>query len=187
MATTAVDICNRALLKLGAEPIAALSDSTPRARYCNELYDATKQRLLQEHPWNFAKTLVTLAVRTDAPDWKWTYWYDLPADFLNLREIDGFQIGDWEILGTTIACDQDESIKLAYTANVTEDRFTPLFEEYLALTLASELCLKLEDSASKADGLAAAAEMAGRKAKGRNALDNPPIQMSESIWITARA
>lgn len=186
MASNDVEVCNLALIEAGSEPITALSDATPRARLCNLIYAQTKSRLLQKHPWNFAKTLVTLAVRVDAPPWKWLHWYDLPADFLRLRQIENLGVDQWEIIDRQICTDQDESINLLYTADVTEDRFSPLFTQALVLTLAVPLARKLADSSSLVGDLETRAEMALREAKTANALENPPMKTADSDWITVR-
>ena len=49
-----VDICNSALIKLGAERINSLNDDNKRARLCKEQYEKVKLRLLRSHPWKFA-------------------------------------------------------------------------------------------------------------------------------------
>lgn len=54
MASTSVDICNAALIKVGAETITALSDNNKRARACNERYADIRDVVLAAHPWNFA-------------------------------------------------------------------------------------------------------------------------------------
>lgn len=54
MATSAEEICNSALQKLGAEDITSLSDTTRRAVLCNRQYNKIRLKLLRSHPWNFA-------------------------------------------------------------------------------------------------------------------------------------
>jgi len=54
MATSSLEICNIALLKIGADSITALSDANKRARLCTLLYDFMRKKLLRAHPWNFA-------------------------------------------------------------------------------------------------------------------------------------
>ncbi len=54
MATQALDIANAALLLLGADPIASMTEANDRARLCNQFYDDMRRETLRAHPWNFA-------------------------------------------------------------------------------------------------------------------------------------
>lgn len=65
MAATNEDIANSALLKLGAESITSLSDTTRRARLVNEQFNKIRKRLLRSHPWNFAMKRQYLQVLRD--------------------------------------------------------------------------------------------------------------------------
>jgi len=51
MALTEVDICNRALVILGAEEITALTDDNDRARACNRVYEAARDAVMEMHNW----------------------------------------------------------------------------------------------------------------------------------------
>lgn len=55
MSTSSVEICNMALVKVGAELISSLSDNNKRAILCNLLYDKRRKRLIEGHPWRFAR------------------------------------------------------------------------------------------------------------------------------------
>ena len=49
-----VDICNRALSKLGAARITSLTEDSVNARACNAMYESVRDAELRAHPWNFA-------------------------------------------------------------------------------------------------------------------------------------
>ena len=91
MTTTDVDICNRALSRLGTRStIAALDENSTEARTASIWYAATRDALLRGHDWNFARRRVILGERGGelggAPT-GWTYRYALPADCLRLLRI----------------------------------------------------------------------------------------------------
>lgn len=87
MTTTDVDICNRALSRLGTRStIAALDENSTEARAASIWYAATRDALLRVHDWNFARHRVTLGELGGAPA-GWTYRYALPADCLRLLRI----------------------------------------------------------------------------------------------------
>ena len=54
MSLTALALCSRALLRLGAQPIASLTEGTPEAEVAANLYPGIRDALLSAHPWSFA-------------------------------------------------------------------------------------------------------------------------------------
>ena len=54
MALSALALCSRSLLKLGAQPIASLDEGTAEAEVAATLYPAVRDALLSLHPWSFA-------------------------------------------------------------------------------------------------------------------------------------
>ena len=80
--TSEVDICNRALSRLGTRAtIADLAENSTEARTCSIWYAATRDWLLRAHDWNFARRQVALA-DLGTPPTGWDYRYALPADCL---------------------------------------------------------------------------------------------------------
>ncbi|HYZ32347.1 MAG TPA: hypothetical protein VE684_08710, partial [Crenalkalicoccus sp.] len=75
MSLTALALCSRALLKIGAQPIASLDEGTAEAEVAANLYPAVRDALLSAHPWSFAtgqETLPRLAARPVA-DFAYAY------------------------------------------------------------------------------------------------------------------
>ena len=65
MAASAVEICNKALLQLGEEPITLLTDNNKRAEKCNLIYDDIRDSLVSMHPWKFALRRVQRELNTN--------------------------------------------------------------------------------------------------------------------------
>src|SRR5258708_1820963 len=59
--TSDTDICNMALVGLGAEPIAALGDNTDRARQCNILYGPARDAVMRAYPWRCLRSRAVLS------------------------------------------------------------------------------------------------------------------------------
>ena len=79
------DICNSALLRVGASTITDIADDSPEARACSIQYDSNRRSELRRHPWNFAITRVVLAPDSSAPvDKNYTYQFTLPSDCLRV-------------------------------------------------------------------------------------------------------
>lgn len=99
---TDVEIANMALLRVGAEPLTALSDDTARARACNAAWPFVRRQVLRSHPWNCVVTRRNLAaaysfqaVNSNRPVWEFAYSYRLPSNYLRMLEVDGDP--DWRI------------------------------------------------------------------------------------------
>jgi len=82
-----VEICNRALQKLGASPILALSDDTVEARECNRAYAILRDSELRSHPWSFTRTRAIVAASATAPAFEWATSYPVPVDFLRMGRL----------------------------------------------------------------------------------------------------
>ena len=54
MTNTAIDICSRALVKLGACAISSFDEDTTEAHVAKQLYEITLDSLLAVYPWRFA-------------------------------------------------------------------------------------------------------------------------------------
>lgn len=87
MATTDVDICNRALSRLGTRAtISALDENSTEARTASIWYAATRDVLLRSHDWNFARRRVVLAEQGTAPT-GWAFRYAFPTDCIRLLRL----------------------------------------------------------------------------------------------------
>lgn len=171
MATDAVQICNRALLRVGQRQlIGDLAEATTPAQACNALYSMAVDEVLAEIPWRWATLRAALALLGTNSPLNWAYIYALPSDCLTARYIlDGtllstpfssagfdtlqtapgregrvpFALKYNAISGPVLLTDQ-ENAGLVYVARVTVvPHFPPLFADALAWKLAAELALAL--------------------------------------------
>jgi len=54
MALSAIALCSRALLKIGAATIASFDEGSAEAEVAANLYPCIRDALISAHPWNFA-------------------------------------------------------------------------------------------------------------------------------------
>jgi hypothetical protein len=103
MASSPVQICNAALLKLGAERINSLSESNKRARLFNERYNSIRKEVLRAHPWNFAIRRASLARLPESPAYEYDFQYQLPNDCLRVLETEADKDNpSGDILGNSV-------------------------------------------------------------------------------------
>lgn len=149
--TTAVDICNVALSKLGDEAnISSISppDDSVQANYCSTFYPIALVNALDKHSWRFATRRSLLASRAnDAPE-EWPYCFAVPSDLINLIKLSVPSVDARDIdYAIEVAADATQvlytnvtPVTLQYVSStVSPSLFPPSFVEYLAALLAHYL------------------------------------------------
>jgi hypothetical protein len=181
-----IDVCNRALDKLGQSPITSLEDGNKAANLCNRTWPVVRNRLLRSYPWNFAVKRDSTAPESDTPSWGATYQHSLPADCLRLIEILDVRTTEYEVEGNKILCD-DEVLYIRYIREVTDpNEFDALFLDAAASLMAFEMCEALTQSNTKKDVLWNEYNENFAIARRIDAQVNPISQFEEDSWIEAR-
>ena len=107
---------------------------------CARHFAFVRDRLLQLHPWVFARKTVALATYT-TPVSGWGYAYSLPTDcltVLGLIETHG-TLTHWEQMGRIVLCNHPK-IQVRYTARIEDTTlWTPSFTSAFCASLASEM------------------------------------------------
>lgn len=192
MAITSTDLCNRALVMLGAQQISDLATDTGRnATACNAVFEPVRDSLLSSHPWTFATKLVEITVDGTSPDFGRSNRYAIPADCLRVLgpyPEDDLNDRDWQIHDGYIYTDYSTPLQLRYVYKVTDpDSMPPSFREALSAALAFELCEILTQSNSKQDRLYQTAKRKYMQAKRIDSQQQAPMPTLEGSWISKRA
>ena len=105
---------------------------------CARHFAFTRDRLLQLHPWAFARKTANLTATTRAAGW--TYAYSLPADCLTvLAALSGDEPVEWEKADGKLLCNAG-SVSIRYTARITDTgAWEPAFEDAFCAALAGEI------------------------------------------------
>lgn len=113
------DVCNMALSYLGKGRIASLDDQSEQARQCKLFYEYTKQRLLREYTWGFAKRILKLA-ELDTINPFYDHVYSYPNHCIAVKRI--FNCEDSKELDGSIR-------KVANLGRISDER--EVFEVYM--------------------------------------------------------
>lgn len=153
MATSKVEICNLALIRLNSKLITSLDESNQEARLCNILYPRLLEEMLRSHAWNFATRREYLA-QLDAEYNGFEYAYSYPSDCLmaryivnpvNLKDEVLFEVHASKDLSSKVILTDQDSAELVYTAYVKiPSMFDPLFVDAFSLLLGSRLAVALQ-------------------------------------------
>ena len=196
MPNSEVDLCNRALSRLGTRAtIAALSENSTEARTAAIWYAATRDALLRAHDWNFARRRIALA-ELGAPSSGWAYRFALPSDCLRLLRLEsgarGLPSPRFEVAadgaGRVVLCDEPAPLAV-YTARVADPGlFDPGFAQALVDQLAAHVAYPITQKTDLAVRLAQAARLALAEAMATDAGEaGRPGEEVLPDWIAARA
>lgn len=188
MAMSRIDLCSRALLKIGANPIASLSEGTAEADVASNLYDYVRDALLSVHPWHFATTQKKLAALSSSDLDGLSNAYALPADCLRVLYAGTHEGGSglvYRLSNRTVHTNAAE-IYLTYVFRAEETDYPPYFDKVLIAHLAAEFCIPLTDSTSRWESLRKFAEEDLRQARLINAQQATAAHIDDFCLVEAR-
>lgn len=159
MALSITDICNQALARVGAQRIMDIDDADSKsARVCKNAFEATVREVSRAGDWNCLRKRGTLGRLAQAPAFEWAYQYQLPADFINLSELNGVEYhgqpqDDWEIEGKVLLTDAERAdVKyIAYVEDTTI--WDALFTNAVVVLLAAKIAVPIRQDEGLAGNL----------------------------------
>lgn len=188
MALSPIDLCSRALIKLGANSISTFEEGTAEAEVAASLYAPVRDAVLSMHPWNFAiekESLVPLAV---PPLADYDTAFALPSACLRVLSVGAEGKGsglEYRIIGKEIHTNASK-IVVTFVGRPNEIVFPPYFDMLLISWLAAEFCIPLTDSTSRWEGLRRIAEAELRRAKLIDAQEDTPSRLEDFSLIESR-
>jgi len=191
MAASSVEVCNSALIKLGASTISSLSDGTKGANLCNAQYDRLRKEVLRAHPWNFAVSFVALAATVNTPVWAdYTAEFTIPSDVLRILDTDLLYDQEWEIgynaSGNKVLFTSASAVKIRYIKDITNTtRFDTCFDEVLAARIAADISYSMVQSQSVQQNMFRIYEQLLRDARSFDAQEHSAEQVQADEFTTA--
>jgi len=185
-----VDIVNAAFVKIGVPRIVTMLDDVDRAELALAIYADQRQHVLRDHPWNFAIKRASLAALAAAPEWGFTYKYQLPGDCLRVLEtsedVDGGDY-EWFVEGRVIVTDLSPPLLIRYVSDIEdENEMDALFRELLAIRIGQVLAEPLTGSSEVAAAMKNEYEDKLRAARGSDGQEGSAQRMQVTSWVTAR-
>ncbi len=181
-----VEICNVALTRVDRKRITALDDGSTSANDCNALFVPTRDALLRDHDWNFARARQKLAQLSTAPTYEFDHAYQLPTDWIATRAVhdneDGIGQPVYRIEEQTILASADD-IYLTYTKRITDaSAMPPDFRSLFSYRLAEQLA----KTNTVADRMEGRETRAMRKTKSSDAIEDDGAGLGAGTWVTSR-
>lgn len=180
-----IDICNRALSKLGQISIISLDDNIRSAKECKKAYPIVRDMVLRAHPWNCTIVRAVLAPLSTSPEFEYTYQYNLPSDCIRVLKVDTDY--DWLIEGRKIVTDEGTVLNVRYQKKEEDPgQYDPMLIELIASRLAYELAEPLTQSNTKKDILFRDFTTLLTETKKIDAQEGSASTFKEDSWITVR-
>jgi hypothetical protein len=192
MATSKVDICARALVMIGAQPISSFSDGSTEALVASNVYEDIVQSSLTRHRWKFATNQKQLSLLASAPEGRYDYAYQLPAD-PGVLQIITVTVNDYVIPYTRYkdkiyvnTYGGNNALILDYIYRVEEDYFPAHFRLALEYELASIFAGSVARDASLISQFAELAERQYLRAKHIDATEATNKKLDTGRYINLR-
>jgi hypothetical protein len=185
MASSDVDIANRALSLLGSPAITSLTDGSREASLCNRVLADTRKACLRAGMWNFAKARMTLDTPQESEINDFSYAHQLPEDFVRLIQVDDGRT-EFALESGFIYTDSEE-IEIRYIwLNTVVSNYDSLFVEVMAHWLAWVITMPLTQSQSQKDNMWAELEKILPRAKHVNATELYDRSLQTETWTNSR-
>lgn len=185
--STSVSICSNALLRLGAQTIASLSESNDRARIAANLYETVRDSTLRSHPWNCAVKRVVLAPDTDVPAFDFTAQFTLPGDWLKTLQVgqDGFEVDYRTESGKIMA--SGTSLALRYIwRNTTESTWDAMLVEAMEHAMTAAMAYGITKSGTMADAAEKKLQAFMKRCRSTDGQDDPPETLGDFPLMQSR-
>jgi hypothetical protein len=154
MTITAIDICARGLVMIGAAPITSFTDGTTEATVSANLYEGVVLDHLSRYRWRFATGIEQLNRLTDEPAARWASAYQIPSVCLQpLTVIVNDNPIDFDRYEDRLFCDATESdeVFLEGVYRIDESRWPAWFSMLIQIQMASHFALSLAGKGDLAD------------------------------------
>lgn len=199
MGLSKIEICNHALLKIGADTIASLDINqndteavVQSAKLCNVLFDQSLEEVLRTYKWNSALKRSQLSRLVETPAFKFKYKYQLPNDCVRVMNVydqkDAYDDRtQWVVEGRTILCDYDE----VYLCYVSRPQDVSQLDAFLTRAVIQNLAIKLSvpmqlDQVMQNNLIQEYEQVVLPAARSVDTLENKYWEMEESDFILSR-
>ncbi|MBO1075751.1 hypothetical protein [Roseomonas marmotae] len=188
MALSALVLCSRAMLKIGAQPVASFDEGTAEAEVAAHLYPSVRDAMLSSHPWSFATGQMELPRLAEVPHADYRHAFQLPADFLRVLSAGSGGAGRgvrYRLHERRLHADVGR-VALTYVFRPEESTFPPFFAAALVTRLAAEFCIPLTESSSRAEMLHRLADSEFRSARLTDSQQDTVRALEDFPLIMAR-
>lgn len=187
MTQTAIDVINRALVRVGASKITSLTDGSTEASVAAEEYEALVRARLTGHRWRFATAQVTLNRLVATPEARWQYAFQAPPDALLVNAVtNGGRLVKYDRFGDKVFTDTDAELVCDYCFRPDEVRWPPYFADAITHELAHAFSLSIARDEVLARNIGSRLERLWGQARLADSQQQSTRRISPSRFISVR-
>lgn len=186
--TSSVELCNKALRRLGEDPIIALDNNTTWGRRCSAALPEVTRTVLSMDVWRSCTVRVELAAEAVKPI-GYQSAYILPANCLRLAALKIGQYQDWSIEGNKILTQNEMTapLEILYVEEVVDtNKYTPPLFDAIAMGLAHELSGYSTATNVAKDDIYLLYVQTVQTAQLINSRETPVSYLSSTSWVDVR-
>ena len=188
-ADSSIDICSRALILIGAEPITSFTDGSTESLVASNLYEDICRSALQNCRWRFATDQKVLNRLTDAPTGRYDLAYQLPNNNLIVHAITvNDNLVEYQIYGDMVYADTNtnDSVIADYTFRQTEENFPAYFTIALQYALSVAFASAIARDSTMINQMSALAQQAMMKARSVDSQQQTTRKLVSTRFIAER-
>tara|TARA_R100000030_G_scaffold66260_1_gene50449 strand:- start:266 stop:859 length:594 start_codon:yes stop_codon:yes gene_type:complete len=188
-AQSAVDVCSRALILVGAEPITSFDDGNNEALIASNMYEDVARASLLNTRWRFSTNQAVLNRLSDAPTGRFDAAYQLPSGWLmtHVVTVNDSPI-EYQTYGDKLFCNEAASSELVldFTYRADEQGWPSYFTIAVEYELASVFAVSLARDQSLAQLMTQQAATSMMRARNLDAQQQTTRKLSTSRFIANR-
>ena len=188
-ASSPIDVCSRALILIGADPISSFDDGNNEALVSSNMYEDVARASLVNTRWRFATNQVVLNRLTEAPTGRFDAAYQLPTGWLmtHVVTVNDFPV-EYQTYGDKLFCNEDASASLVldFTHRANEQDWPSYFTLAVEYELASVFALSLARDQSLATLMSQQATVTMAKARNLDSQQQTTRKLTTSRFIVNR-
>lgn len=188
-ANSPIDICSRALILIGAEPITSFEDGNTEALVAVNMYEDIARASLVNTRWRFATNQAVLNRLSDAPTGRYEKAYQLPSDLLMLHAVTVQDLPiEYQTYGNKVYSDASDNDTLIadYTFRAEENTWPSYFTIAVVYSLSIVFATSIARNSNLASIMADQAQITMAKARNLDSQQQTSRKLVTSRFITER-
>jgi len=188
-ANSGIDICSRALILIGADPITSFDDGSTEALVAVNMYEDIARAALVNSRWRFATNQAVLNLLSDAPTGRYNKAYQLPSDILMLHAVTNEDSPiEYQLYGSKVYADTtDADVIIAdYTFRAEEQSWPSYFTLAVEYALATVFATSIARDSTLGGLMQGQAERSMAKARSLDSQQQTARKLTTSRFVTER-
>ena len=189
VASSGIDICSRALILIGANPITSFQDATTETNVAVNVYEDVARAALVNSRFRFATNQEKLPLLSSVPTGRFDVAHQLPTDLLMLHAV---TVNDnpieYSVYGDKVFSDSATTDELIadYTFRANEKTWPSYFTLAVEYSLAIIFATSIARDSSLATLMQTQAERMMAKARNLDSQQQTTRKLTSSRFITSR-